>query len=187
MSSLITAPARILIADPPWRPGDSLPGPKRGAAAHYPTMTVDQIARFPLPPLERDAILFLWRLACMQDEALLVARMWGFTVKSELVWIKQTVKGKRHFGMGRYVRAEHEVCLIATRGRYKVDSRKVRSTFTAKVPVGPDGKARHSAKPDEFYGVVRELCGAAPAVELFARQERPGFLCYGNELALAAP
>lgn len=171
----------VLCADPPWLFGDNLPGPKRGAAKHYPCMTVDDLCAFDLPPLLDDCRLFLWRVASMQEEALLVAHAWGFTVKSELVWLKRTATGKRWFGMGRQVRAEHETALICTRGKPEpVRDRSVRSTFEAAVPDG-----RHSAKPEEFYDIVERLC-AGPYVELFARRQRPGWTCLGNEVTAAS-
>lgn len=174
---------RVLVADPPWRFGDKLPGPGRGAEKHYPTMSVDEVCAFPLPPLERDAHLFLWRVASMVDEAMRVVRAWGFVAKSELVWLKRTATGKRWFGMGRQVRMEHEVCVIATRGRPPVLSKSVRSTFEAQA-------GRHSAKPDEFFEIVHKLTGDASGgshVELFARQPRDFWVTYGNELAQAHP
>ncbi len=169
---------RVLVADPPWRFSDRLPGNGRGAAKHYSTLSQVDILRFPLPPLARDAVLFLWRVSSMQAEALDVARVWGFTVKTELVWRKQTATGKRHFGMGRIVRAEHETCLVATRGRITPKVRTVRSTFRA--PVG-----RHSEKPERFYELVEELFDG-PYVELFARRQRRGWTCMGDELQAVA-
>lgn len=172
-------PARVLVADPPWQPDDELPGPGRGAAKHYPTMPVAQLAFFPLPVLDPDAVLFLWRLSSMQGEALFLARAWGFEPHSELVWNK-TKNGIRFFGMGRIVRGGHESCLIATRVRTPTPrNRSISSRFEA--PVG-----RHSAKPDRFYEIVEALY-PGPYVELFARRTRPGWLTYGNELAQAHP
>ena len=167
-------PARVLIADPPWKFGDSLPGRARGAVKHYPCLSVDDICNFPLPPLMGDCYLFLWRVAAMPEEALRVVRAWGFVPKAELVWLKTTSLGKRWFGMGRTVRNEHETCIIATRGKPQVRSHAVRSTFTA--PVG-----RHSAKPDLFYETVEKLC-EGPYTELFARRQRVGWNCCGNEV-----
>jgi N6-adenosine-specific RNA methylase IME4 len=174
--------ARVLVADPPWKFGDSLPGKKRGAAKHYPCMPVigyGSISRFPLPPLEDNAVLFLWRVAAMQNEAVIVAMNWGFVVKAELIWLKQTKTGKRHFGMGRQFRNEHESCLVATRGRVTPKVKNVCSTFTASA-------GAHSAKPDEFYEIVERMYDG-PYVELFARRQREGWSCYGNELAKAQP
>jgi len=136
---------------------------------------MDRIREFPLPDLADDAVLFLWRVASMQEEALSVIRAWGFTPKTEMVWIKKTARWKRWFGMGRIVRAEHETVLIATRGRPTVRTRVVRSTFEAKA-------GRHSAKPEEFYAIVEQLY-AGPYVELFARRQRPGWTCEGDEVA----
>ena len=166
----------VLVADPPWLMRDSLPGNGRGAVKHYPCLSLPDLLRFPLPPLADTAHLFLWRLSAMQAEALDVVRAWGFTVKSEIVWVKRTVTGKRWFGMGRQVRAEHETCIVATRGRAKPLVRNVRSTFEAIVPDG-----RHSAKPEAFFDLVETLC-ACPYAELFARRRRPGWTCIGNEL-----
>ncbi len=173
-------PFQVVVSDPPWLFGDSLPGPKRGAVAHYDCLTVDQLKAFELPPIGKDALLFLWRVAAMQQEALDVAKTWGFTVKSELVWIKKTVTGLPHFGMGRFVRASHETCLIATRGRGLdlIANHSTRSTFEA--PIG-----RHSEKPDRFYELVRELT-MGRRCELFARRKRAGFVAFGDQVEASA-
>ena len=169
---------RLLVADPPWRFSDKLPGPGRGAAKHYPTLDAARIEMFPLPPLADDCALFLWRVAAMQEEALAVARAWGFAPKTELVWEKKTVGGKEAFGMGRILRAAHETCIVATRGRPEVCDRSIRSRFSA--PVG-----RHSEKPNEFFGLVERLYSSVPSdqrVEMFARRPRLGWVCLGDEL-----
>jgi N6-adenosine-specific RNA methylase IME4 len=136
--------------------------------------------RFPLPPLADDALLLLWRVAAMPLDALEVCRAWGFVPKSEIVWVKTPAhtdaeNPRLAFGMGHYVRAAHEVCIVATRGRFKVADRSVRSVFLA-----PRG--RHSAKPEEFYALAQRLGGEGPYAELFARTPRPGWLQVGDEL-----
>lgn len=181
-----SAPTRVLVADPPWRFGDNLPGPTRGAARQYKTMSVPEIMTFQLPTLAPDALLMLWRVSSMQREALDVVRAWGFTLKSEIVWEKLTRTGKPWFGMGRYVRAAHETCLVCTKGRFKVRDRSVRSRFSAPVPTGPDGRYIHSAKPEKFFDLVERLADG-PYVELFARRHRPGWLCLGDEVAREDP
>jgi N6-adenosine-specific RNA methylase IME4 len=129
-----------------------------------------------------DAVLFLWRLASMQEEALAVIKAWGFSLKSEIVWEKKTAHGKDHFGMGRFVRAAHETCLIAERGRCKPAHRSQRSRFAAPVPTNAHGRPIHSAKPEAFYEIVRAMYPDGPRVELFARRAREGFTCLGNEV-----
>ncbi len=124
---MIDRPFRLLLADPPWQFDDHLPGPGRGAESHYATMPVDAIMRYPIPLMERTSILLLWRVASMQQEALDVAKAWGFTIKSEIVWVKPRI------GMGRYVRNRHETCLIGTRGKASrlITDRGIPSTFEA--------------------------------------------------------
>jgi N6-adenosine-specific RNA methylase IME4 len=200
-----------IVADPPWRFSDRLPGRGRGAVKHYPCMATTEIASgFQLPPFADDAVLFLWRVAAMQRDALHVAERWGFKVKSELVWEKTTTRiedaharelfklaGRYdmttravraltraaellqepqtdHFGMGHYVRASHETCLICVRGKPTILDHTIRSRFRA--PVG-----QHSEKPDRFYELVERLC-PGPRVELFSRRARRGWTCLGNEV-----
>lgn len=165
---------RVLVADPPWPFEDALPGDTRGAAKNYALMSVKEIQCFSLPPMYEDSTLFLWRVASMQQEALDVIRAWDFEVKSEIVWKKLTNTGKRFFGMGRTVRMEHEVCLVATSGTPATRNKSIRSIFEARV-------RGHSEKPEEFYDLVEQLRDG-PYCELFARRHRAGWTCYGNEL-----
>lgn len=96
-----------------------------------------------------------------------------------IVWRKLTKHGKPHFGMGRIVRASHEVCIVATRGKPVPKVLHVRSVFEA--PVG-----RHSEKPEMFYDIVEELFDG-PYLELFARRCRPGWTCLGDEVFPPVP
>ncbi|HEX2876258.1 MAG TPA: MT-A70 family methyltransferase [Polyangiaceae bacterium] len=177
------APFAVLCADPPWQFGDRLPGAGRGAEKHYGCLSLADLERFPLPPIADDALLFLWRVAAMPQEALDVCGAWGFVPKSEIVWVKRTTTGKRHMGMGRYVRAEHETCVVASRGRGidLIRSHSIRSVLEA--PVG-----RHSAKPDEFFDLVRQLVDpSSRKAELFTRRPHPGFVAFGDQVEAMEP
>lgn len=176
-------PARVLLADPPWKFGDTLPGKGRGAGKHYRCMSVQEIMRFPLPPLADDALLLLWRVAAMQQEALKVIDAWGFTLKSEIVWVKTKSVPRvgwpslsiLRMGMGRAVRNAHEVCLLCTRGRPVIRDHSVLSVIFA-----PRGL--HSAKPVAIYDRAQRL-SKGPYVELFARHRRVGWVQQGLELS----
>jgi len=168
-----------VTADPPWSFGDALPGESRGAVKNYACLSVEELIRFPFrgaeefPIIADNAWLFMWRVSAMVEEAYRVVRAWGFTPKSEIVWRKMTATGKEHFGMGRYVRAAHETCIVATRGKVDVLSHSVRSIFEA--PVG-----KHSEKPAEFYKIVESLA-PGPYCEMFARSRRPGWHALGDQ------
>lgn len=176
--------ARIVIADPPWPFKDKLPGKKRGAAKHYKCMTIPEIMRMPLPPISDSAVLFLWRVSSMVEEAYQVARVWGFTPKSEIVWNKTVASDptgeKDSMGMGRIVRGSHETCIVAARGApIETASKRERTSFRA--PIGA-----HSEKPEEFYQKVERLypleLWPEAHVELFARRRRKGWIQFGDEL-----
>jgi N6-adenosine-specific RNA methylase IME4 len=186
----LTAPFRVVTADPPWAFSDKLPA-TRGAESHYDCMSIDDIYKLDLPRIADDALLFLWRVAALQQEALNVMHMWGFDLKSEIVWVKSK-KGvviedpeaalredDMAFGMGRYTRHCHEVCLIGARGRAAtkvVKNHSTRSVFVAE-------RQEHSQKPEEFFAIVEKLTrGEGPYLELFARQQRPGWTTLGHAL-----
>lgn len=178
-------PFRVIVADPPWQTRDKQPG-ERGAAYKYKTLSLAEIMGFELPPIADDAILFLWRISCMVPEAYQVARAWGFDHRTEMVWNKLTPGGKRHFGQGWIVRASHESCIVAVRGRYRsiLVNRNTRSTFEAPTPHNDRGQAVHSAKPHEFFNIVRDLT-TGPRASIFERVPRDGFHCYGDQLRTA--
>jgi N6-adenosine-specific RNA methylase IME4 len=183
-------PFSVVCADVPWPFKDSLPGASRGAEKNYDLLTIAEVAGFDFEGgdllrhnVADDAILALWRVGAMVEEAYQVARAWGFVPKAEIVWCKRTKNGKRHFGMGRLVRGEHETAILATRGRYSqlIKAKNIRSTFDAKAPSDSKGRAIHSKKPEEFYDIMEKLAHG-PYLELFARRRREGWTCVGKEL-----
>lgn len=168
-----------LVADPPWSYGDKLPGPGRGAAKHYETMSVREIALLGAEiqdVMAPDAHLYLWCTNGFIEEAHEVVRSWGFrtTNKQLITWVKMTNDGKRvRIGMGRNYRNATEQCIFATRGRLPVLRRNVPNVIFA-----PRGL--HSAKPQEFYDMVAGM-SPGPRLELFSRTVREGFHGWGYE------
>ncbi len=112
-----------------------------------------------------------WAMATGQTQA--VARAWGFTPQSEMIWRKLTVNGKPRMGTGYRVRTLHEPILVCTIGNPK--HKPLPSLF--------DGVAReHSRKPAEFYDIaLRHTPGAMRRADLFSRETRAGFEGWGNE------
>jgi N6-adenosine-specific RNA methylase IME4 len=184
------APATVLLADPPWKFRDALPGNGRGASKHYACMDIDAICKYELPPLADDCVLILWRVSSMVEEAYRVVRSWGFTPKSEIVWVKTrsdndpedpdgTADIKMQIGMGWIVRGVHETAIVATRGRVKPTVRNIPTVFFAP-------RSKHSAKPLKFYDIIGKLFSSGPIGskrELFARSHQPGWISTGLELA----
>ena len=179
---------RIAVVDPAWKFSDALPGKKRGAEKHYTCLSIDDLKKLEMPEFEDNAIMFLWRVASMQEEAIDLMRAYGFKTKSEIVWVKEKIKPQPihgpqdlAFGMGRITRGSHEVCLVGTRGKVSslIKDHAVRSVFFAP-------RRKHSQKPKEFYDLVERLTGGVgPYVDIFAREKhREGWDFIGNEVGI---
>ena len=76
--------------------------------------------------------------------------------------------------MGYWTRANAEICLIATKGKPKRESKSVQQVIISRIE-------EHSKKPDETRDRIVELCGDVPRIELFARQSAEGWDCWGLE------
>lgn len=76
--------------------------------------------------------------------------------------------------MGYWTRANAELCIIATKGSPKRNSRSVHQIIFSPIE-------EHSKKPDEARERIVKLMGDVPRIELFARQKAPGWDVWGNE------
>ena len=136
--------------------------------AHYPTLSVGEIALLPIMNLAADdSLLFLWVTSENLHRAGMVMYSWGFDLRTTaFVWCKGT------FGLGYWTRKGAEICLLGIRGKPKRQAADVPEVITA-----PRGA--HSAKPEEVYGRIERLV-SGPYIELFARDRRPGWDAWGN-------
>lgn len=166
----------LIMADPPWRfETYSEAGEEKSPQAKYRTMSLDAIAALPVGDLARDnCLLWLWATAPLLDRQISIARAWGFAFVTSGVWVKTTVNGKIAFGTGYVLRNAHEPFILAARGQPKV-ARTVRSVVMGEV-------REHSRKPDAAYAAAEKLMPGAVRADLFARQRRPGWDGWGDEL-----
>ena len=158
-----------VMADPPWRFNDNLPGGGRGAAKHYECMSMEDIRNLKVPVAE-NAHLYLWspNWFCMTGEANSVLVAWGFRPITILTWAKDKI------GMGHYFRNDTEQCLFGVKGKLKPLCRSLRTSYHAP-------RRAHSEKPIGFVYDRVERLSPGPYLELFARGERDGWDCWGFE------
>jgi N6-adenosine-specific RNA methylase IME4 len=166
-----------IYADPPWRfkPWSRETGMDRAAENHYPTMSIEDICALKIPAAD-DCVLFLWATVPMLAQALAVMQAWGFTYKSAMVWIKDRE------GTGYWFRNRFEILLLGTRGSVPAPLPGEQPPQVIHSPVG-----RHSEKPLAFVEAIERLFPNVPKIELFARQRRPGWAVWGNEVPDIAP
>ena len=92
-------------------------------------------------------------------------------------WVKQNTKSDGFFtGLGYWTRANPEQCLLATRGKPRRVNKDVR-----KLVVAP--RREHSRKPEEVRAQIERLV-AGPYLELFARDTKRGWDCWGDQAGL---
>ena len=167
---------QVIYADPPW---DYQQCRLSGSAKkHYPTMRIEELCALPVADIaDRDCALFLWATFPQLPEALRLIQAWGFVYKTvAFVWLKQNRKALTWFyGLGFWTRSNAEICLLATKGHPKRQSAGIHQLVISPVE-------QHSKKPDEVREKIAALMGDVPRIELFARQQTPGWDVWGNEV-----
>jgi len=167
----LSPPYSTIVADPPW---PTTTGPEWGSSGPskplaYSTMTPREIANMNLAGMAGpDAHLYLWTINGYLDAAHGIARGWGFSPSTTLVWCK----APHGLGMGGTYSLTTEYVLFARRGTLAAKTRIDTTWFG-----WPRGA--HSVKPQAFYDLV-ERVSPGPYIELFARQPRLGWDSWGH-------
>ena len=158
-----------------------------------------------------DAYLCMWACRSLMPEALEVIRAWGFRYVTELItWVKTTPKGKIFKGPGAYSLSNTEPLLLARklpRGHNKKCNgenlckcamsplwhnnkkgcMKISQILMAPHPRDDKNKIIHSRKPAEVHEMLENwlfpYLGEHEALEMFATQHRPGWVCMGHALS----
>ncbi|MDT8071035.1 MAG: MT-A70 family methyltransferase [Terriglobia bacterium] len=169
-----------ILVDPPWqfqnRTGKIAPEHKR--LSRYATLTFDEIKTLPVMEAADEVChLYLWVPNALLPWGIEVLNAWGFQYKSNLVWHKiRKDGGSDGRGVGFYFRNVTELLLFGIRGK---NARTLKAGRT-QVNYLSSRKREHSRKPDEQYRIL-EACSRGPYLELFARGEREGWVCWGNQ------
>ena len=129
--------------------------------------------------------LFSWTSGPHLPKACELIERWGFKYSSKaFTWVKLRrlldpdqfrllTECDLHVGLGLTTRKGTEDVLLGRRGNCRRMSKSVREVILAPV-------REHSRKPDEFYARVQQYC-AGPYLDLFARERRPGWDCWGDQ------
>lgn len=171
----------LLLADPPWQ---QTRGEKRkvrpnssGKPLDYETQPLDVIQNhlFTAKSITTEnSVLFLWAIDKYLPEAEQIAHMLGYKLHARLIWDKVT-----GIPAAFTVRYGHEYLLYLYRGKLlpiaKNERGKIHTVFTERVK-------RHSQKPELAYEIIERLYPNARKLELYARNTREGWDCWGNEV-----
>ena len=170
---------KIIYADPPWEYVKLNFYQKKGVNNKvYERMKIEEIKSIKIEEIADDnSLLFLWVTNPMLKKGLEVMQSWGFEFTTiAFVWVKTYRNGKEITGMGRYTRSCVELCLLGKKGVGVI--RK-----DTNVPqIVYSNLQNHSKKPEEIRNRITKLCGDVKRIELFAREKKDGWDCFGNEV-----
>lgn len=160
----------LVLADPPWR-YDFAETDSRQIENQYPSATVDDIISHK-PDTQPDCVLLLWGTVAKLREAFEVLDGWGFEYKTHAVWDKEKI------GMGYWFRGQHELLIVATKGKMSPPEQadRVSSVFR-------EARGGHSAKPECVYQWIEKAFKDHTKLEMYCRAPRDGWLVFGNEAA----
>ena len=175
---------KLIYADPPWKYNNKNTGRYHyntiknfnkgmisGASNKYPCMSINELLSMNLENIMNDnCVLFLWSTTPLLDQAFKLLFGWGFDYKTTFYWDK-----KNTLGMGFWFRNNVEPCLIGVRGDIKPFRLQIPNIISRKP-------SNHSKKPSDLYSIMESL-DLKPRIELFARDRRDGWDCYGNQLS----
>lgn len=200
---------QVVVTDNPWAFDDKLTmsDVSRGAQANYPTLGERELiglGRFIDYVSDGDAVTYAWVPSSLIRLGIEFVDACGFEVSGLTVWLKiaklmaevlddpdilnnprvlrkfidmlKKEGGGLAFGMGHLFRQCHEVAIEGRRGRIvgKCLNKSQRS-----VHLAPN--YRHSQKPEKLQDSL-DLMFPGNKLEVFARRQRPGWTCLGNEI-----
>ncbi len=171
----------IIYADPPWKQGKG--GKKNvrenssGKALDYPVCSLEEIKHHleqAVSLTEGDSILFLWTIDKYLFEAQQIAEELGYKLHARMIWDKVT-----GIPAAFTVRYGHEYLLYMYKGKLTPiateERGKIHTVFRERVQ-------RHSQKPQIAYEIIERLYPTIRKIELYARNHRDGWDCWGNEV-----
>ena len=171
----------LVVADPPWQ--QTRGGKKAvrknssGKPLDYPVCSLSEIwehLKAANNLTEENAMLFLWTIDKYLFDAEMIAKSFGYKLHARMIWNKVT-----GIPAAFTIRFGHEYLLYMYRGKLipvnTAERGKIHSVFTEQVK-------RHSQKPDIAFEIINRLYPSLRKLELYARNERPGYDCWGNEV-----
>ena len=170
----------LILSDPPWKQskgGLRKCRPNQGKRFDYETCSLEEIERHlkaATELIDDNAILFLWTIDKYLFLAQEIAERMGYKLHARMIWNKVT-------GMPAAftVRYGHEYLLYMYKGKF----RPVAMAERGKIHTVFEERARqHSQKPEISFEIIERLYPKERKIELYARRERAGWDCWGNEV-----
>ena len=172
---------QLLYVDPPWKQSKggkkSVRPNSSGKELEYVVCSLDEIEehlKIADSHTEENAVLFLWTIDKYLFEAQAIAEKFGYKLHARMIWNKIT-----GIPAAFTVRYGHEYLLYMYKGKLtpiSIEQRgKIHTVFTERA-------TKHSKKPTIAYEIIESLYPEQTKLEMYARNTRDGWDCWGNEV-----
>jgi N6-adenosine-specific RNA methylase IME4 len=138
----------------------------------YPRLTLDELKALKLPRLASDCVLFMWTTLSTLLQALELLAAWRLSYHTTITWDKRS--GWCMCGFHR----KSELLIIGYQGNI---SRVIKQEGVNIPTVFYEAKTTHSTKPQTIYALIEQQT-VGNKIEMFARQQQPGWDAWGNEI-----
>ena len=171
----------IIYTDPPWeqtKGGVRKCRPKQGKSLDYPTMNINDIfllqnAFFSFCNTKHN--IFMWTIDKFLLETEQKMKELGYELHARFVWDKENGVAPAFT-----VRYSHEYLLwFYKKGNILLPCKETRGKYTT---VLREQSTKHSKKPVCAYEMIEDMFPNSNKLELFARNTRDGWDCWGNEV-----
>lgn len=171
----------IIYTDPPWKQtkgGTRKCRPRQGKALDYPTLGLTEIFSiqkhfFNLAAEKHN--VFMWTIDKFLFDAEAEMKRMGYALHARFIWDKEN-----GIAPAFTVRFSHEYLLwFYKKGRILLPRSEIRGKYTT---VMRERSTKHSKKPECAYLMLEDMFPDARKIELFARNTRPGWESWGNEV-----
>lgn len=171
----------IIYSDPPWeqQKGNMRKcRPNQGKALDYPTMTVEECMKVQTPFFDKAAEkhnIFMWTIDKFLFQTECAMEKLGYKLHARLIWDKTNGVAPAFT-----IRFSHEYLLWFYKpGKMLKPRAETRGKYTS---VMREPATYHSHKPNCAYIMLEDMFPTENKIELFARNTRAGWDCWGNEI-----
>lgn len=171
----------IIYSDPPWEQtkGNARKcRPNQGKSFDYETMSVSDCIKMQTPFFDNTSEnynVFMWTIDKFLHDTETEMKKLGYRLHARFIWDKMN-----GIAPAFTVRFSHEYLLWFYKpGKMLKPRKETRGKYTT---VMREQSTVHSRKPNCAYEMLEDMFPDTPKIELFARNHREGWDCWGNEV-----
>ena len=169
----------IIYTDPPWQQTKSnfrKARPNQKKALDYSTLSIDEISDIHSSlPVEDKYNVFMWTIDKYLHKTEQMMKNLGYELHARIIWDKQN-----GIAPAFTIRFCHEYLLwFYKKGCMLMPCEEMRGKYTT---ILREMSTKHSKKPEAAYLMIEDMFPNVNKLEMFARNKRDGWDCWGNEL-----